>query len=203
MACKKFCPVNFVPHSLNHKRMLMERRTIATWHIKSFPRTTVLFVQWANCCLPRRNRPYALILYASLGDDKKPGGLGATLTQINWDGKHCIIAHASRKLQKHKCNYTPFLLEIQAAILGINHFGTYLRGRKFALITDHRPLEKLGKVHIKTLNWFARSDEHFWLWHYLQKSSEMPAGYYCQEILSAPSLGRFCNYSRLNLPILC
>ncbi len=86
---------------------------------------------------PRRNKPYALIVDASLGDEKKPGGLGAILTQIKQKGEHCVIAYASRKLQKHECNYTPFLLEMQAAIWGIDHFGTNLRGRKFILITDH------------------------------------------------------------------
>jgi hypothetical protein len=86
---------------------------------------------------PRNNRPYALIVDASLGDDKKSGGLGAILTQIDSTGQHCVIAYASRKLQKHECNYTPFLLEMQAAIWGMDHFTTYLRGRKFTLITDH------------------------------------------------------------------
>jgi hypothetical protein len=94
---------------------------------------------------PRSNRPYALITNVSLGDDKKPGGLGAILTQINPNGQHCVIAYASRKLQKHKCNYTPFLLEMQAAIWGMDNFTTYLRGWKFTLVTDHRPLEKLVK----------------------------------------------------------
>jgi hypothetical protein len=65
---------------------------------------------------PRRNRPYALIIDASLGEDKNPGGLEAILTQINQEGQYCIIAYASRKFQKHECYYTPFLLEIQAAI---------------------------------------------------------------------------------------
>ena len=68
---------------------------------------------------PWRDRPYALIADASLGDDKKPGSLGAILTQVNKEGEHCVIAYASRKLQKHKCNYTPFLLEMQAAIWGM------------------------------------------------------------------------------------
>jgi hypothetical protein len=27
-------------------------------------------------------------------------------------------------LQKYECNYTPFLLEMQAAIWGMDHFGT-------------------------------------------------------------------------------
>jgi hypothetical protein len=65
---------------------------------------------------PRRNRPYTLIIDAILGDEKKPGGLGAIFMQIYPNGQHCVIAYASRKLQKHECNYTPFLLEMQAAI---------------------------------------------------------------------------------------
>jgi hypothetical protein len=76
---------------------------------------------------PKRNRPYTLIVDSSLGDDKKPGGLGAILTRINPDGQHCVIAYASRKLQKHKCNYTTFLLKMQAAIWGMDHLGTYQR----------------------------------------------------------------------------
>jgi hypothetical protein len=69
---------------------------------------------------PRNYRPYSLIVDASLGDDKKPGGLGAILMQIDKTGQHCVIAYASRKLQKHECNYTPFLLEMQAAIWGMD-----------------------------------------------------------------------------------
>jgi hypothetical protein len=86
---------------------------------------------------PRKDCPYALITDASLGDEKKPGGLSTILTQLNQQGEHCVIAYASRKLQKHERNYTPFLLEMQAAIWGMEHFETYLRGRKFTLYTDH------------------------------------------------------------------
>jgi len=57
--------------------------------------------------------------------------------QIDKTGQHCVIAYASWKLQKHECNYTPFLLEMQAAIWGMDHFTMYLPGRKFTLITDH------------------------------------------------------------------
>jgi RNase H-like domain found in reverse transcriptase len=100
----------------------------------------------------RSNRPYALIIDASLGDVKKPGGLGAIFTHINPDGQHCTMAYTSNKLQKRECNYTLFLLKMQAAIWGMDHFSTYLHGQKFTLVTNHRPLEKLGKVHTKTLN---------------------------------------------------
>jgi hypothetical protein len=136
---------------------------------------------------PRRNRPHALIVDASLGDDKKPGGLGAILTQINPNGEHCVIAYARRKLQKHECNYTPFLLEMQAAIWGMDHFGIYLRGRKFTLIMDHRPLEKLGKVHNKSLNWLQEVIKTFDFDIIYKKGSEMPADYLSCNLVNAIS----------------
>ena len=58
----------------------------------------------------------------------------------------------SQKLVQHEKNYTPYLLEMQAAIWAMEHFDTHLWGWHFTLYTDHRPLEKLGKVHTKTLN---------------------------------------------------
>ena len=51
---------------------------------------------------PRRDRDYALITDAALGDDKNPGGLGAILTQVDQKGEHVVIAYASPKLQKHE-----------------------------------------------------------------------------------------------------
>ncbi len=41
---------------------------------------------------------------------------------------------------------------MQAAIFGMETFEVHLKGRQFKLFTDHKPLEKLGKVHTKTLN---------------------------------------------------
>jgi hypothetical protein len=136
---------------------------------------------------PRSNRPYALIVDASLGDDKKPGGLGAILTQVNPNRQHCVIAYASRKLQKHECNYTPFLLEMQAAIWGMDHFATYLPGQKFTLVTDHRPPEKLGKVHTKTLNCLQEIMNTYDFYIIYKKGSEMPADYLSRNLINAIS----------------
>jgi hypothetical protein len=115
------------------------------------------------------------------------GGLSAILTQINPDGQHCVIAYASRKLQKHESNYMPFLLEMQAAIWGMDHFGTYLQGRKFTLVTDHQPLEKLGKVHTKTLNRLHEVMNTYNFDIIYKKRSEMPADYLSRNLLNAIS----------------
>ena len=135
---------------------------------------------------PRKGRPYSLITDASLGDDKKPGGLGAILTQEE-RGEQVVIAYASRKLQKHERNYTPYLLEMQAAIWGMEHFSTYLRGRHFTLYTDHKPLEKLGKVHTKTLNRLQEAMNTFDFKIVYKKGSEMPADYLSRNLVASIS----------------
>ncbi len=73
--------------------------------------------------------------------------------------------------------------------LGNDHFGTYLCGRKFTLITDHRRLEKLGKVHTKTLNlnWQQEVMNTFDFDIIYKKGSEMPADYLSRNLISAIS----------------
>ena len=48
------------------------------------------------------------------------------------------MVYASHKLQKHVANYTSFLLEMQAALWGMDHCDVYLRERPFMLYKDHR-----------------------------------------------------------------
>jgi hypothetical protein len=137
---------------------------------------------------PRKDRAYALITDASFGDEKKIGGLGAILAQVNKKGEFFVIAYASRGLQKHEKNYTPFLLEMQAALWGMDHFSTYLRGRHFTLFTDHKPLEKLGKVHTKTLNRLQEAMNQFDFEIIYKKGSEMPADFLSRNVVASVSL---------------
>jgi hypothetical protein len=67
----------------------------------------------------RADPQYALITDASFGDENTAGGLGTILTQIDRNGHFYVIAYMSQKLQKYEKNYTPFLLEMQAAIFGM------------------------------------------------------------------------------------
>jgi hypothetical protein len=76
---------------------------------------------------------------------------------------------------------------MQAAIWGMEHFATNLRGRKFTLITDHRPLEKLAKVHTKTLNRLQEIMNAYDFDIMYKKGSEMPADYLSINIVNAIS----------------
>ena len=129
--------------------------------------------------------PYALITDASLGDrdQKKPRGLGAILTQINEKGEHQVIAYTSQKLVQHEKNYMPYLLEMHAAIWAMEHFDTHLQGRHFTLLTDHQMLEKLGKVHTKTLNRLQEAMLTFNFEIIYKKGSEMPSNVLSQNMV--------------------
>jgi hypothetical protein len=50
----------------------------------------------------------------------------------------------AESLQKHEKIYTQFLLEMQAAIFGMETFEVHLKNQQFKLFTVHKPLEKLG-----------------------------------------------------------
>jgi ribonuclease HI len=74
----------------------------------------------------------------ALGDKDNPGGLGAMLIQKQEDDTERIVTYASRGLKDHKKNYSAFLLDLAAAVYGIDHFDVYLKGRQFVLCTDHK-----------------------------------------------------------------
>ena len=143
---------------------------------------------------PRKDRPYALIVDAALGTTvknaageisvKQPGGLGAILCQPDEQGNNHVIAYASRALSKHEKNYTPFLLEMQAVCWGIQHFDVHLRGRKFVVYSDHRPLEKLSLVHNKTLNRLQEiMNEYDFIIQY-KNGKEMPADFLSRNVIA-------------------
>jgi len=100
---------------------------------------------------PMADCQFILTTDAATGTDEIVGGFGAVLSQIQ-EGSERIIAYASRTLRKHEKNYSPFLAEMAASVYGIEEFSHFLRGRKFILRTDHKPLESLSKMHKKTLS---------------------------------------------------
>ena len=176
---KNFAQISAPLTELTHKDNEWKAGPLPTDTMKAFKEMQTILVSEPVMAYPRRKCPYALITDASLGDSdqKKPRGLGAILTQIDEKGEHQVIAYASWKLVQHEKNYMPYLLEMQAAIWAMEHFDTHLRGRHFMLYKDHRPLEKLGKVHTKTLNWLQEALLTFDFKFVYKKGSEMPANF--------------------------
>jgi len=101
---------------------------------------------------PMPDREYILTSDAATGDSENRGGMGAVLSQLDDNGTERAIAFASRGLKPNEKNYSAYLLELAAAAWAIDNFSVYLRGRRFTLYTDHKPLENLSKIHTKTLN---------------------------------------------------
>ena len=72
--------------------------------------------------------------------DTSTKGLGALILQ---DGQP--VAFASKALNSAQSNYPNTDQEMLAVVFGINRFHTYLYGRPFRVITDHKPLEMISK----------------------------------------------------------
>ena len=77
--------------------------------------------------------------FVLLGIDASGYALGAILSQ-DPIGKDLPIAYMSRTLKTAELNYSTTEKELLAIIFAVNQFRPYVFGRKFTLVTDHRPL---------------------------------------------------------------
>ena len=134
---------------------------------------------------PRKDRPYSLIVDAATGNTEQEGGMGAILCQLDEKSNYRVIAYASRALAKHEKNYTPFLLEMMAGVWAMGHFDNHLRGRKFTLFSDHRPLENLATVHKKTLTRLQEAMLEYDFVIKYKSGSEMPADFLSRNVLAS------------------
>ncbi|XP_036340020.1 uncharacterized protein K02A2.6-like [Rhagoletis pomonella] len=75
-----------------------------------------------------------------LATDASSFGIGVVLSHIHPDGCERPIAFASKTLDKHQVKYSQIEKEGLSIIFGVKRFNQYLYGRKFTLITDHKPL---------------------------------------------------------------
>jgi hypothetical protein len=126
---------------------------------------------------PQPDCQYALITDVATGMADTAGGLGTILTQKDEFDNFFAISYASRQLKDHEKNNSPFLLEAAAAVWGMDVFNEYLKGNKFIIYTDHKPLEKMRHLHTKTMNRLqAALLEHDFVIQY-KKGEIMPADY--------------------------
>ena len=83
---------------------------------------------------------YDPALPVTLACDALLTGIGAVLPHVMPDGSERPVAFASRSLTKTERKYTQINKEALSIVWDVKWFHVYLYGRRFALVTDHKPL---------------------------------------------------------------
>lgn len=116
-----------------------------------------VFVQTKKALL-ESNAHFDPTLPLQLACDASPYGVGAVVSHIMPSGEERPIAFASRTLSKAESNYTRIEREALGIVFGVRKFHHYLFGRKFVLLTDHRPLDNNFRAPYRNSILSSRSD---------------------------------------------
>jgi hypothetical protein len=97
-----------------------------------------------------------------LTTDASNEGAGAVLSQ-GTIGADLPVGYASRTFNKAERNYSTVEKELAAIVWGIKHFRPYLYGRRFKIVSDHKPLTWIMSVKdpgSRLLRWRIKLEEY-------------------------------------------
>ena len=96
---------------------------------------------FANCIMLKHIIPDAPF---RLQTDASSCGIAGILYQVDKEGDHRVVSLVSRCLSGPELNYTTTEKELLAIIYSITKLRTFLIGRRFTIITDHKGLTFLN-----------------------------------------------------------
>lgn len=125
-------------------------------YIAAFQKCKELLVNAPILQYPDPEKPYILTTDAS------EFALGAILSQ-GTVGNDKPVAYASRTLNDAETRYSVTEKELLAIVWAVKHFRPYLYGRKFTIVTDHKPLtwlNTLKETNSRLTRWRLRLSEY-------------------------------------------
>ena len=119
---------------------LLESKTPWSWGNEQKEAFQEAKTQLTSSCLLVHFDPEKQVI---LSCDASPYGVGAVLSHQMDDGSEKPVAFASRSLSPAEKKYSQLEKEGLSIIFGVKKFHDYLLGRKFLILSDHKPLQHL------------------------------------------------------------